>query len=117
MKIAFQIFLSILFIQLLGVQGTAQSKTVTDTLNVEGVCNMCKERIQKAAYVKGVKWAEWDKSTQELVVIFRTKHADLNRIAKAIAQAGHDNSIFKASAEAYTNLPECCGYRDGVHVH
>lgn len=117
MKIAFQILPSILFIQFLGVQVTAQSNTATDTLKVEGVCNMCKERIQKAAFVKGVKWVEWDKSTQELVVIYRTKRTDLNRIAKAIAQAGHDNSIMKASTEAYTKLPECCGYRDGVHVH
>lgn len=47
MKIAFQILLSILFIQFLGVQVTAQSNTATDTLKVEGVCNMCKERIKK----------------------------------------------------------------------
>lgn len=117
MKIAFQIIISVLFIQFSGLQAAAQNSTVTDTLTVEGVCNMCKDRIQKAALIKGVKWAEWDKSTQELVVIYRTKRTDLDRIATAIAQAGHDNSKVKAPKDAYADLPNCCGYRDGVQTH
>lgn len=117
MKTSFLIFFPFILFFLSSVQINAQSKVSTDTIKVEGVCNMCQNRIQKAAFVKGVKWAEWDKSTQELVVIYRNKKTDLNRIATAVAEAGHDNSIKKAPKEKYNELPDCCAYRDGVHVH
>ena len=34
---------------------------ITQTLNVRGNCGQCKERIESAVDVKGVKYAEWNK--------------------------------------------------------
>lgn len=117
MKTQFQILATFILITFFSVHGTAQKKIVTDTLSVTGVCQMCQQRIQNAALVKGVKLAEWNKNTQELVVMYKTKKTDLNAIATAVANAGHDNSKKKAPQKAYDELPDCCAYRNGVDVH
>ena len=42
----------------------AQRKNAKAQLNVEGICNSCKARIEKAALgVKGVKYARWNVDT------------------------------------------------------
>ena len=92
-------------------------KTQTSEIKVEGVCGMCKERIETAALIKGVKMATWNKETQMLKVIFKTKNATEEEIQKAIAAVGHDTEKVKASDEAYKKLPDCCAYRDGVKSH
>jgi len=47
----------------------AQShKDTTATLNVAGTCGQCKNRIEKAAKLTGVKSAKWDVSTLLLTV-------------------------------------------------
>lgn len=117
MKTQIQLLASFILFLLFSVEGLAQKKIATDTLAVHGVCQMCQQRIQNAALVKGVKLAEWNKNTQELVVMYKTKKTDLNAIATAVANAGHDNSKKKAPQEAYDELPDCCAYRDGVSVH
>lgn len=84
---------------------------------VSGVCDKCETRIEDAALIKGVKFAEWDKETQILKVIYKTKHADEKDIHEAVAEAGHDTEEVKATDENYNKLPECCAYRDGVEKH
>ncbi|MCK9398465.1 MAG: efflux RND transporter periplasmic adaptor subunit [Bacteroidales bacterium] len=80
---------------------------------VSGNCDMCKERIEKAAKsVQGVSSADWDVKTKKIHVEYDNALADLNTIHMAIAQAGHDTEKFKASDEVYNNLPECCLYRN-----
>lgn len=97
----------------------AQNKKVEEkSFKVEGVCKMCKARIEEAAiYTKGVKFAEWNKETQILKVAYKTAKVDEKTIHKNIADAGHDTSEQKAPEEAYNKLPGCCKYRDGVQVH
>lgn len=92
-------------------------KVQTATFTVTGVCGMCKERIENAALIKGVKSAEWDKQTQILTVIYKTSATDENTIHQAVASHGHDTELVKASDEVYKKLPACCAYRDGVKVH
>src|SRR5690606_31642459 len=116
-KTTYQFFSILFFGLILAGPAWSQSKVATDTLTVTGICDMCQKRIEKAAFVKGVKWAEWDKNTQQLVVIYRSKKTDLDQIASAVADAGHDNARQKAPDEAYAKLPDCCAYRDGVEVH
>ncbi len=117
MKTQFQILTAFSFFLFLSLTATAQKKIQTDTLEVTGVCEMCQKRIEKAAFIKGVKLAEWDKDSQRLTVIYKTKKTDLDEISTAVANAGHDNGKKKAPAEAYAELPDCCAYRDGVEAH
>jgi len=91
---------------------------ILETLNettvfVDGICGMCKERIETIAYkVKGVKWTEWDLENKTITLKFKD---DLNeeKLAKLLAKAGHDNWQLKAGEKAYQNLHSCCKYRTG----
>lgn len=93
------------------------SKPVKASFKVEGVCNQCKERIENAAYLKGVKSCSWDKTTEMLTVVYVPGKIDLESIQKNIAAAGHDTEKFVADSAAYAKLPKCCAYRDGIHKH
>lgn len=98
----------------------AQSKsgsTKTDTLTVFGNCGQCKERIEEAAYVKGVKTAEWNKKTKILTVVYNGQKSNLEQIAASIALAGHDSRLITASDKSYKTLPGCCAYRTGTCDH
>ena len=78
---------------------------------VSGNCEMCKERIEKAAgEVEGVNSAVWDADSKQLHVSFNQGKTSLREIHRAIAKAGHDTELEKADDEVYKNLPECCHY-------
>ena len=81
-------------------------------LGVQGNCEMCKERIEKAGKdVKGVTSATWDIDKKELHLNFDPHQTDLEAISKAIAKAGHDTDKDKADQAVYQALPDCCKYR------
>lgn len=88
----------------------AQATLQTDTVQVWGNCDMCKKRIETAAFGKGVKKAEWNEITQQLVVVYKTDKTSLEIIEKRIAAAGHDTGHVKADAISYDRLPDCCRY-------
>lgn len=91
----------------------AQNKNARATIEVDGVCTMCKERIEKAAIKsKGVKSAIWDVKSHELKLIYDESKTDLKHIQQSIADVGHDTKEFKATDEAYNSLHKCCYYRD-----
>ena len=94
-----------------------QKKKVETKIHVKGVCEMCKERIEEAAYIKGVKYAEWDKEKKELMIVYSPQKTDLKKIQKSIAEAGHATKDVPADKEAYKKLPDCCKYADGVETH
>jgi cation transport ATPase len=110
-----------IFIMMMLATGVAQAqdkKVKEVSFQVDGVCKMCKTRIEDAAlYTKGVKFAEWNKETKTLKVAFRTDKTDEVTVHKSIAEAGHDTPEVKATEEAYAKLPGCCKYRDGVETH
>jgi Cu(I)/Ag(I) efflux system membrane fusion protein len=82
------------------------------TFSVSGNCDLCKERIEKAAKsVKGVNSAVWDDKTKKMHVEFDNMETSSDAIQKAIAQAGHDTEKFKADDKTYNALPSCCKYR------
>jgi Cu(I)/Ag(I) efflux system membrane fusion protein len=84
----------------------------SDIFAVSGNCDLCKERIEKAAKsVGGVTSAVWDTKTHKIKVEFDSMKTDLITIQKAIAKAGHDTGKFKADNKTYEALPECCHYR------
>jgi membrane fusion protein, copper/silver efflux system len=80
--------------------------------HVSGLCEMCKDRIEKAALsVSGVSRAEWDIVKKEVTIDFDSQKTDVRSVQKAIAFAGHDTEPFKADDKTYNALPECCLYR------
>ena len=85
---------------------------------VNGNCGQCQERIETAAAsVKGVKKAHWDKESHKLALAYAdgqaAKKKTINeKVAKAIAKAGHDTEKINATSKAYAALPNCCKYRE-----
>jgi len=97
---------------------SAQDKKdiVTEKIKVSGTCGQCKKRIEDAAYISGVKRAEWDKNTKELTITYRPSKTSLKQIEEHIAQAGHDAGEVRAPEKSYQELPECCAYKE-EHAH
>ena len=81
------------------------------SFSVDGICNMCKDRIETIAYkVKNIKWAEWDLESKSLLLKYEEEF-DLDKLASLLSKAGHDNAIHRAEDKAYNNLHSCCKYR------
>lgn len=114
-SIYISIFLITLFLPAEVYPFTGDVKTAE--FKVEGVCGMCKDRIENGALIKGVKKAEWDKETEMLTVIYNPDKVELIDIHKAIAELGHNTDKVKAEETAYNKLPTCCQYDDGAHKH
>lgn len=107
----------ILMISLMGISVQAQEKEVKKKKNVEhiisvsGNCEMCKKRIEKAAYsVKGVRSAEWHQDCQDVHVFIDESKTTVDEVHKAIAKAGHDTDKVKAKDEDYEKLHHCCQF-------
>ncbi len=91
----------------------SQNKNAKASIEVDGVCMMCKERIEKAAIKsKGVKSAVWNLETHELKLIFDESKTNLKTIHQNIADVGHDTKDVKATDAAYNSVDPCCKYRD-----
>ena len=104
---------------LIGFSVQAQSKEVKKKKNakiaieVDGVCMMCKKRIEKAALnTKGVKFALWNVKTHELRMIIDERKTDVKTIQQNVANVGHDTKLIKANDEAYNSVHPCCKYRE-----
>lgn len=89
--------------------------TIKDT--VEGNCEMCKKRIEEAAFIKGVKRAEWNVDTHVLTVIYRPSKTDETSILQHVAKAGHSSQKVMAAEADYKKLPECCQYKTNSCSH
>ncbi len=91
----------------------AQNKNTRASMEVDGVCLMCKTRIEKASLnTKGVKSAVWNVKTHELKLIFDKRKTNLKTIQENILAVGHDTKEIKATDEAYATVHPCCRYRD-----
>ena len=77
---------------------------------VNGVCGMCKNRIETALDVKGIRLADWNIKTKFCRVKFNSEVISENDIHRLISEVGHDTPIYKASDEDYNNLYHCCHY-------
>ena len=82
-----------------------------ENFKVWGKCEMCKTTIEKAAKsVDGVKIARWNMVNGKMKVKFNPEKTDLEKIQQAIAFAGYDTELFKATDESYNKLHFCCKY-------
>jgi mercuric ion binding protein len=97
-----------------GISAQAQdkkNKNAKYTIAVNGNCEQCKKRIEKAAYsVSGVKSANWNVETHALDLILNEEKSSLTDVKKALAKVGHDTDEIKATDEDYNNLHHCCQY-------
>jgi len=98
---------------LVTVIGFAQDKNKKMNFEVNGKCEMCKMRIEKAALgVSGVKYAQWDIASHELSLILDERKTNNMEIKSAIAAVGHDSKELKATKAAYDAVHPCCKYRE-----
>lgn len=105
--------LTTILMLLIGVVSFAQNKNAKAIMEVDGVCLMCKSRIEKACLnTKGVKSAVWNVKTHELKLIFDGRKTNVKTIRNSVVTAGHDTKILKATDEAYAKVHPCCRYRD-----
>jgi periplasmic mercuric ion binding protein len=106
----------IVFIMLLAACNLAnaqeKSGVVTTTLSVRGNCGECKERIENAADMKGVKVSKWDSKAQMLTVTYKPEKVTPDQIKQSVLMSGHDVGDEKAPDAAYNKLPKCCKFRD-----
>ncbi|WP_286913931.1 heavy-metal-associated domain-containing protein [Flavobacterium sp. UBA4197] len=101
-------------ITLIGFAVQAQEKKNKNAkydIEVKGNCEMCKKRIEKAAYaVSGVKSAVWTADNQSLHLLLNEEKANPLLVQESIAKAGHDTEKVKANTDDYGKLHSCCQY-------
>lgn len=104
----------LMLVMLMGVTLQAQEKKKKNAkyeIGVSGNCDMCKKRIENAAFgVSGVKYAAWHADHQDLHLILDENKCSVNDVRKAVARAGHDTDKVKAKDEDYKGLHDCCKY-------
>lgn len=111
-------FIFIMLVALTGLSAQAQEKkndkNAKYDIEVKGNCDLCKKRIEKAAYsVKGVKSATWNAEEQDLHLIIDENKCSIEDVHAAVAKAGHDTGKVKAADADYNNLHSCCQYERG----
>ncbi|MFN3952207.1 MAG: heavy-metal-associated domain-containing protein [Thermaurantimonas sp.] len=109
-------YVLIVLLLAVGLEVPAQ-KRAEATIRVDGVCGMCKNRIEKALDVPGVLVAEWDKNTKLLYIVYRPAKISEDSIHMLINGVGHDTEKSKAPDDVYQRLADCCHYRDENNVH
>ena len=103
-------------------QETKEDKNTKVTFEVDGICGMCKKRIETAALKsKGVKFALWDVKSHQLNLIIDSRKTTVATIQSSILKVGHDvvgleDKKLVATTEAYKTVHPCCRYRDEVIV-
>ncbi len=104
-----------MLVALISLSATAQEKKNKNAkydVEINGNCEQCKKRIEKAAYaVSGVKSAVWDIGDHQLHLIINEEKTSVGEVKKAVAKVGHDSDDVKATDEAYEGLHSCCRYQ------
>lgn len=108
-------FILFLGAALLFTSSSFGQKTVETSFWVGGTCMHCKERIESALDMKGVKYASYELATHTLTVAYKSKKVTEDQIHTALHAIGHDTSKGKCSEEEYGKISNCCKYRDHKH--
>lgn len=88
-----------------------QQDTITESFKVYGNCGMCKKTIEGSLKDhEGIYTVNWDKETKIIELSYNKDAVSLEEIKKKIAEVGYDTEEYRASNEAYNNLPACCQY-------
>lgn len=106
----------ILFVSSIGFSFAQDSKTEEVQIKTSSVCKMCKNTIEKAlSFEKGIKNSNLDVPSQVVTVSYNPKKTDINKIKKAINEAGYDADESPANSKAYNKLEDCCKKDKPVH--
>jgi periplasmic mercuric ion binding protein len=81
-----------------------------ESIKVAGNCGMCKSKIEKAAKAAGASYALWNKDSKVLTVKYSSTSTNSAKIQEKVSGVGYDTPKYKASAEAYNGLDDCCKY-------
>jgi cation transport ATPase len=101
----------LLFVALSSQAQEQKNKNAKHNIEVNGNCEQCKKRIEKAAFsVSGVKMASWNIDTHEMMIMINEEKCSLLDVKNAIATVGHDTKDVKAKDEVYDKLHHCCKY-------
>lgn len=111
--------LSLLFVGFsIQSQEVEKDKNAKVSFEVDGICGMCKKRIETAALkTKGVKFAVWSVETHQLNLIMDERKTAVSDVQQSILKVGHDvfgadKEKIIAKEEAYNSVHPCCKYRD-----
>lgn len=111
MKRYLLVLLAVLGVAFTSTAQEKKSKNAKVDVEVKGNCDMCKKRIEKAAFgVKGVKSADWHSDDQTLHLIIDENKTTALKVQESVAKAGHDTKDVKATKDNYENLHGCCQY-------
>lgn len=108
-------FWVLLVVPFLYIHVNAQQISSVDsivTFKVFGNCEMCKNRIEKAAKGKGVVSANWNVDTKIFSLEYDPSATSPEKVQQRIANVGHDTQLKKAKDLVYNELPACCHYRE-----
>ncbi len=100
------------------IKEVKNNKNAKISFEVDGICGMCKKRIETAALkTKGVKFAIWSVKTHQLNLIMDERKTDIATVQKNILKVGHDiilneDKKLEAKLEAYSSVNPCCKFRD-----
>ncbi|MCX6337642.1 MAG: heavy-metal-associated domain-containing protein, partial [Bacteroidetes bacterium] len=87
----------------------AQDKNETPftiiSFKVFGACEQCKDRIETALKIKGVKSADWNVDKKQLALEYNPAIISLEKIENKIVALGHDLVNKKAKNVIYKALP------------
>lgn len=101
----------LLFVALSTQAQEKKNKNAKYDIEVNGNCEQCKKRIEKAAFsVAGVKSADWHIDDHMLHLILNEEKSSVLDVKKAIAKIGHDTDEVKAEDGVYAKLHSCCLY-------
>jgi copper chaperone CopZ len=90
---------------------TKPGKNAKHEFHVSGNCEMCKNRIEKAALsVSGVKSANWHLDCGTLYLILNENKTSVASVQAKVVEVGHDTDSLKATKESYDKLHSCCQY-------
>jgi copper chaperone CopZ len=104
--------LIILSLIVFGAFSATKAQKVETNIIVQGICGMCKDRIETALDVKGVKYAEWTNETSVCKVVYNPKKISEMELHKILAEAGHSTNLIEASDEDYNKINACCRYKE-----
>jgi hypothetical protein len=107
------LFLIVVTISVSAQTGTKASGSKSELIKVSGNCDLCKNRIEKAAKEEGATVATWNSKTKILAVTFDPSKTNVDALSKKIALVGHDTEKYKADDKVYDALPGCCHYERG----
>ncbi|WP_293873920.1 cation transporter [Flavobacterium sp.] len=101
----------LLFVALSTQAQEKKNKNAHYEFEVNGNCEQCQKRIQKAAFsVTGVKSAVWNIESHQLSVSINEEKCSLVDVKNAVAKVGHDTDEIKATNAVYDKLHACCQY-------